>query len=167
MTLQKQSLYQIREEHLAILQEIEDNEGLLTPEIEAALNLTIDQFQDKALSFAFIIKTFDDSSSIIEAEIKRLKALQDKAEKRKELFKQRLSEAMIFFGVEKIDSPLLKLSFRKSEAVEILDEEEIPDAFIDVKEVVTISKARIKEALKKGEVVPGAELITKNNLQIK
>lgn len=166
-SIQKQSLYKIRIEHLELLQMIEDNEGEVTPELENELSLTQDLFQEKAISYGYILKTFDDSTSIIEAEIKRLQELKCKAEKRKELFKQRLSDAMIAFGVEKITTPTLTLSFRKSESVEILDEESIPESFTDTKEVTTISKTRIKEAIKQGITVPGAELITKQNLQVK
>lgn len=166
-TLQKQTLYNIRIEHLSLLQEIEDNEGELTPELEEALSLTQEQFQDKALSYGFIIKSFENTANIIDAEIDRLKLLQDKAEKRAQLFKERISEAMQEFGVEKIDSPLLKLSFRKSEAVSIYDERMIPAGYLVERTVVDISKAKIKEAIKTGLTVPGAELVSKKNLQIK
>jgi DNA gyrase/topoisomerase IV subunit A len=142
-------------------------EGELTPELEQALSLTQEEFQDKAISYGFIMKQFDNDASIIEAEINRLRALLNKADQRKELFKQRLSEAMQQFGVEKITTPLLKLSFRKSEAVEITDGESIPAEYYDEKIVTTLSKTRIKEAIKAGEIVTGAELVVKQNLQIK
>jgi CxxC motif-containing protein len=167
VAIQNKSLYNIRIDHLSLLQEIEENEGELTPELETALALTEEEFQDKAISYGFVIKTFDNDIDIIEAEMKRLYTLKEKAERRKELFKQRLSEAMQQFGVEKITTPLLKLSFRKSESVEITGDENIPEEYFDVKMVSTISKTRIKEAIKAGEIVKGAELVVKQNLQIK
>lgn len=165
--LEKHSLYQIRIDHLSLLQEIEDNDGELTDEVEQALVLTQDQFQEKAISYGFVLKTFDNTTSIIDAEIKRLMRLKERAEYHKGVFKQRLSEAMQQFGVEKINTPTLTLSFRKSESIEISDEDKVPDNFFDEKTVFTISKTRIKEAIKEGKQVPGAELISKQNLQVK
>lgn len=162
-----QSLYHIRAEHLEIIDAIEQNEGELTPEIEMALSLTEEQFQEKAISYGWVIKKFDDNDSIIDAEIKRLTALKKSNENKQIRFKDALSGAMLQFGVEKIETPTLKLSFRKSESVEIFDEKEIPTEYVDEKIVHTISKIRIKEDLKKGLVVKGANLLTKQNLQIK
>ena len=71
------------------------------------------------------------------------------------------------FGVEKIETPTLKLSFRKSESVEIIDEKDVPGNFFETKTVSTVSKTKIKEAIKEGQTIPGAQLITKQNLQIK
>lgn len=161
------SMYQIRVDHLSIMQMIEDADGELTPEIEQALQLTQDEFNEKALSFGLVVKHFDDEAEIINKEILRLSDKLKQAQKRKELFKQRLSEAMQQFGVEKIETPTLKLSFRKSESIEIEDEALVPDDYKESKTVVTTSKTKIKEAIKEGVKVPGASLMTKQNLQIK
>jgi hypothetical protein len=167
LQLQNKTLYNIRIDHLELLQAIEDNEGELTPELEQALQLTEAEFQSKAISYGYLIKTFDDSSTIIEKEMERLGAILDRVDKRKDLFKNILSGAMQQFGVEKIETPLLKLSFRKSEAVEIVDEKSIPGQYKTERITIAISKTEIKDAIKKGFDVPGAQLITKKNLQIR
>jgi len=74
---------------------------------------------------------------------------------------------MLVSNIEKIESPLFKLSIRKSEAVEVDIVEALPGAFINVKNVVTADKVAIKEAIKRGEYVTGARLIENFNLQIK
>lgn len=152
---------------MRLLFEIEENDGLLEPEQEQALILTEEEFQDKATSYGFVVKTFDDTADTIDKEIKRLQDLKKKAQRRSELFKTQLSEAMIQFGVTEIVSPFLKLSFRKSEAVEIEDEKLIDSEYVESKVVSTISKTKIKEAIKAGIVVKGASLVKKENLQIK
>lgn len=168
MNLVTKSMFSIREDHLALLQLLEENEGELTPEIEQSLALTEQEFQEKAVSYAYVIKGFDGTESIIDAELERLLKLKQQAARRKELFKDRLSAAMLQFGVEKIETPTLKLSFRKSEAIEITDETCIPTAFQEeVPATWKISKTKIKEAIKAGEIVPGAQIVTKQNLQIK
>jgi hypothetical protein len=166
-TLINRPLYQIRQDHINLLTLIEENDGELTPELDQALSITKEEFESKALSYGFITKTFDDTTDVIDKEIKRLQELKQKAAKRSELFKQRLAEAMNEFGIEKLDTPTLKLSFRKSESVEIVDEEKIPEDYLVTKQVTTISKTAIKEAIKEGQIVPGAELKQNRNLQIK
>lgn len=68
---------------------------------------------------------------------------------------------------EKFQTPKIAMSYRKSESVNIPDETAIPDRYCNVVEVRKPDKKAIKDALKAGEEVFGAELITKQNLQIK
>lgn len=163
----KQSMYNILEEHYAILRMIEDAEGEIAPHIEEALALTQESFQEKAISYGFVYKSFDDTEEVIDKEIKRLQALKEKAAHRKELFKNNLSKAMQTFGVEKIETPTLKIFFRKSEAVVIEDEAALPDEYKRVVETVTPDKQKIKYYLKEGKEIQGAKLVTNQNIQIK
>lgn len=160
------SMYQIRVDHLTLMQMIEDNEGELTPEIEQALSLTQDEFNEKAVSYGLVVKHFDDEAAIVEKEIERLSKILSQSKKKKELFKQRLGEAMQQFGVEKIETPTLKLSFRKSESVEV-DPDQLPNNYMVEKVTYTPDKTKIKAAIKEGINVKGASLVTKQNLQIK
>ncbi len=166
LIIQPKSLYQIRVEHLQLMQDIEFNEGEITPEIEQALQLTQDEFNDKALSYGLVVKHFDDETTIIEKEIDRLSKMLAQSKKKKELFKQVLSDAMQQFGVEKIETPTLKLSFRKSESVEV-DPDNLPNDYMVEKTTYTPDKNKIKAAIKEGIKVNGASLVTKQNLQIK
>lgn len=61
----------------------------------------------------------------------------------------------------------IKCTFRKSESVNILSLDELRDEYKVEKIEVSADKKAIKEAIKNGLVVAGAELITSNNLQIK
>jgi hypothetical protein len=180
-------MYRIRAEHLGLLKEIEEAEGELTPEIEQSLVLTEEEFEDKAVSYGFVVKSFEDVEEVLDKEIKRLTALKQKAAKRAETFKNRLDEAMREFGIEKIQTPSLTLSYRKSNPVElaedfedtflknvriIIEPDEDAPAYVrnlieyfDVK--ATASKKRIGEALKTGLKITGASTVEKKNLQIK
>lgn len=164
--LQKQSLYTIRQDHYQLIQMIEDADGEVTQEIIQALRLNEQDFESKAISYGFVFKGFEDTEEIIDKEIKRLVDLKLKAQKRQELFKGILSEAMQQYNIEKIETPTLKLSFRKSEAIEIINESLIPDHYKEDIVKVYVSKPMIKEAIKEGKNVPGAELVTRKNLQI-
>ena len=61
------------------------------------------------------------------------------------------------------------LSYRKSEATNIVDESLIPSQYLKTPEppAPKPDKTAIKEAIKAGTLVPGAEIETRQNLQIK
>jgi len=187
MQLQTKSMYHIRAEHLGLLKEIEEAEGELTPEIEQTLALTEEEFEDKAVSYGFVVKSYEDVEEVLDKEIKRLTTLKQKAAKRAETFKKRLDEAMRQFGVEKIQTPSLTLSYRKSNPVELAEDFEdkfLENVTIEVKPKedapatiaklieffdfkAAVSKKRIGDALKTGMKIPGASTVEKKNLQIK
>lgn len=60
------------------------------------------------------------------------------------------------------------LGFRKSKSVKILDEEKIPSKFfVDIPASRRVDKVAIKDILKKGEKIEGAEMEEKENFFIK
>ena len=97
-------------------------------------------------------------------EIKRLMELNKADEKKKEYLKDTLSASMILTGHERVDTPLFKVSFRKSQAVEV-DEAVLSEAY----KVATwkADKKRLKEDLKNGLEIIGASLIERKNLSIR
>lgn len=69
---------------------------------------------------------------------------------------------------EKLADNRAALSWRKSEAVELdVEPGTLPAPYRREKLIIEADKTQIKDALKKGEVVEGARLVTKQNLQIK
>jgi hypothetical protein len=68
---------------------------------------------------------------------------------------------------ERYSAGRVELAWRKSEAVEITDEFKVPDQFIKIEQVSKIDKLAIKENIKAGEEVPGAVLVTRQNLTVK
>jgi len=159
------NLYTLTQEaqYLAVLLETEE----LTPELEEALIINQNELQAKAVNYAKVIANYQAESDAIDQEIKRLKAMKESREKKIEWLKESVKKAMLVSGIEKVESPLFKLSVRRSEAVEVDLVEALPNAFQNVKNVVTADKIAIKEAIKKGENVTGARLVENFNLQIK
>ena len=159
------NLYTLTQEaqYLAVLLETEE----LTPELEQALIINQDQLQAKAVNYAKVIANYQAESDAIDQEIKRLKAMKDSREKKIDWLKESVKKAMLVSGIEKVESPLFKLAVRRSEAVEVDLVEALPNAFQNVKNVVTADKVAIKEAIKRGENVTGARLVENFNLQIK
>jgi hypothetical protein len=159
------NLYEITREaqELAFLLETDE----LTPELEAALLINQDQLQTKAGNYAKVIANIQSDADAIDTEIKRLKAMKDTKDRSINRLKEALRDAMLVSGIDKIESSLFKLSLRRSEAVEVDVVEALPNAFQNVKNVVTADKVAIKEAIKRGENVMGARIIENFNLQIK
>lgn len=69
-------------------------------------------------------------------------------------------------GKTKFKTALFTYGFRKSQAVEITNESELPKWAL-IEQPPKISKTEIKEHLKAGEEVPGAKLVENESLQIR
>ena len=164
------SLWNITQEFLALASLIEEAGGEATEEVMEELSISRENFQHKAEGYARLILKWESEIDAAAAEIKRIQAIK----KTKENSLARLKETLLFAlnafgqedkGVKRYETPLFKLSTRRSVAVEITDETEVPDAFWVVKKEV--SKSAISNALKEGEEVPGAVLKENYSVQIK
>lgn len=103
----------------------------------------------------------------IDSEIARLQELKASHQKKADSVAKWVDFLMQTFKIEKLDTELNKLSYRKSEAVILTNEELIPAEYKKEKLTISIDKTEIKKAIKAGTEVPGAEIETRNNLQIK
>ena len=71
-------------------------------------------------------------------------------------------------NTQKVESSEITISIQNNpHKVVITNENDIPDKFLEKKEVQTIDKTKIKEALKNGEDVAGCELIQEKRVSIK
>lgn len=103
----------------------------------------------------------------IDKELDRLEAKKAAAKKGIERMKAALSAYMTATKTNKLKAGTFALSFRKSEAVVITNEIALPAEFVKTKTTTTPDKTAIKNAIKSGREVAGAELQTNMNLQIK
>lgn len=119
------NIYQIKQELLAIFDELEENGGELTPELAEQLAITQDSFKDKIKDYTNVIKTLQNDIVDIKAEKTRLNDLQKSKEKTIDRLKTILVEAIEMFGDTSktggkfVDYGTGKVSVRNSEAVEI------------------------------------------------
>ena len=161
------NIYQIQNEFQLIIAEVINNDGEITPELETALTINKEQLQSKAIDYSCVIKQLDSDCEQIDAELKRLQQLKKVRTNLAERLKDTISNAMNLYEVEKIETPLIKLSFRNSESVEITNESQLDACFIVTKTVSTPDKKAIKDAIKSGVFVEGATISYNKNLQIK
>jgi hypothetical protein len=161
------NIYQIEKEYLEFANQLIESGGECSPELELQLTINQEQLEQKARGYGFVVKQMESDVSIIDAEIKRLGELKKARLKTIERLETTVSNAMQLYQINKLETPTLKISFRKSESVEIDDESAISFAYLKEKITYTIDKTAIKEAIKKGEVVAGARLQINQNIQIK
>jgi hypothetical protein len=159
------ALYNIERELNELNEILVNSGGELTPEIETRLAISQTELQEKSINYAYIIKQNQAESDAIETEIKRLKAIKDSLDSTNDKLKETISFSMQTYGITEVKTTALKLSFRKSESVDITDESLLDAKYFSYKP--TIDKTAIKSDLKAGVLVEGATIISKDNLQIK
>lgn len=91
----------------------------------------------------------------------REKAARNKAESLKSFLSR-------YLDGKKFETTKVVISFRKSEAVEFDSSfiHDVPPDFLKFKEP-ELDKTAVKKAIKNGETVPGCELVTRQNVQVK
>lgn len=129
------NIYNIQQELLSIFEEIEENYGELTPEIEEKLAITQESFKNKIKSYIGVINSLNDDLFAIKNEKARLNDLQKSKEKTIERLKKIIVEAVNNFGDESksgtkfVDYITGKVSIKTTKAIEV-DEDAI-NAFIN------------------------------------
>lgn len=106
---------------------------------------------------AFLIKGLKEEKRRI---TERIASLEARADSTKEFLKGLLNG-------RKFETPKVRMSYRKSYSVDVVDEEKVPDEYTETVETRNIHKADILKALKTGEQVAGCNLIEKNNLSVR
>lgn len=110
------------------------------------------------------IKNLEAEAAAVKAEKDNMADRQKRLEKKAESLKGYLAYAL---NGEKFSTPKIAMSWRRSESVNITDEALLPENCLNVVITKKPDKKVIKDALKAGKEIMGAELVTKNNLQIK
>jgi len=125
------------------------------------------QMENKVNNIVRYSKNLELTALAINTEIARMTDLKKGYEKKSEALIDYISNTMQRNGIEKIDTEVCKLSFRKSSTVEIDDTTKIPKEYVVEKVSYSPDKKAIKEAIEKGVTVDGAHIENHKNLQIK
>lgn len=143
--------------------------GLLQTEDidEQTFNDTLEAMgtEDKVQNYCRIITQLQADSDMFAAEIKRLTERKKTADNSADRMKKALLAYMQASGQAKTKAGTFAVAVSNSQAVNILDESAIPTDFITLEP--KIEKAKIKEQLKQGLEVPGAELVTNTGVRIR
>ncbi len=163
----KLKLYEIQQEYISLAEQLIDNGGELTPELENSLQINREQLESKGQCYGFIVKDLESDIDKIDGELKRLTALKSSRNKTIDKLKETISKAMELHEIEKLETPTLKISFRKSESVEVPDPNLLDKNYMVSKTTEQPDKEKIKYYLKQGVSIQGAILKQNKNLQIK
>lgn len=164
-------LYELTHDYMSLMQAI-DNEELPEEAIADTLEAITAGIEEKADSIACLLKNLDADIVAIKAEETRLAERRKAKEKSIERIKQYLSESLQNAGIDKVETARNRITFRKSESVEVNEDAFIKWASVHRDDLLTysapkVNKTEVKKALKDGIEIVGAELLVKNNIQIK
>ena len=166
-------------EAMHILEQLESPEyleanGILpeeVPELKKVAEELVAKSQDEAKPFIeYKLRNRQEAQIFVaglDAEIKRLMELKSSHDKKIASADKQIDYLLKLFKIEKMQTEINELSYRKSEAVVFTDEAAIPSEYKKEKTTISIDKAEIKKALKAGTEVPGAVIEVRQNLQIK
>jgi len=163
----EKSIYQIENEYQLLINQIIESEGEITPQQELNLQIAKEQLQSKGINYAYVIKQIRDRIEARKNYIDKLKRDNEIDDNLEERLKNILLYAMHTFEVDKIENPFIKISFRKSQSVEVDDVNSLPSEYKTIKVTEQADKMKIKQALQNGEQIQGCSIITNTNLQIK
>ena len=129
------------------------------------LAITQTELAEKSANYGLVILSNEADSKAIDAEIKRLKAMKDGIDSATAKLKETIGFAMQKYELSEVKTPLVKMSFRASKSVHIIDESILDAKYFDYKP--TVNKTSIKSDIEAGVIVDGATIIEKQNLQVK
>lgn len=123
-----------------------------------------EDYENKVEDYIKVIKNLDADIEARKNEIDRLKKLNDADKAKKDRMKSTLKESMELTGHDRVDTPLFKVSFRRSKAVEV-DMVLLPDEYKKVE--YKADKTALKRLLTDGQEIAGATLVENKNLSIR
>lgn len=164
--METKALYQISNEYLHLINQVELAEGELTPELEQSLQINKNELEVKSIAYVEYIKSKESFNERINEEIKRLQTIKKSNENLIDKLKNNLVSAVNLYGSFK--SGFLTFGIRKSKSVEIDgDVNDIPKEYKTIKVTETPDKLAIKKALESGDHIPNCYIVEKQNLAIK
>lgn len=152
---------------MALLEAIAEQEGEITPEQDEQLAINRYELETKAVDYSMAILQLNAWVEMADKEAKRVTAIKNAYKKTSESLKQRITDAMERYDIKEVKDATIKVSLRKSVQTIIDDLDQVPKQYKVVKVETTPDKTAIKKAIQDGEIIEGAHLEEKNNLQIK
>jgi len=122
------SIFKLQQEYLDMMNEIEDNEGELTPELEEQLAINIDSFEDKMGNYADLIDFLKSQVTMNKDKIEAIVKLSNTSSNLINRLKSNMRDALQLYGEDgKSGNKILnieghKFYTRKNELVRVQDE---------------------------------------------
>ncbi len=130
------SLYQINQNYLQLVAEIEEAGGETNEEFDQALQITREQLAEKVANYKWVIDTILGDITVANREIQRLEDFKEAREKSIKTLSEKLLQALLLFGeedakgIKRLKCGTITLSTRKTPAaVQVEDESEVADSY--------------------------------------
>lgn len=123
--------------------------------------------EEKLESYAAIINQLTADEQMLKAEEERLAKKRKSVSANKDRMKAAVMAYMDAKGSVKENAGTFTISFRKSQAVNIIDEALISGDYLVTETVTKVDKMAIKNAIKNGTTVEGAEIVENRSVVIK
>jgi len=120
--------------------------------------------KERAKECGLLVRGLEADCKVIDDEIRRLSEKKQVVYNEIQLLKNGINSLLPNY--ETIESPLIKIAWRKSEGV-VETGEKIPDKYLIEKILIKIDKELAKKDLKNGIEIPGLLIECRQNLQIK
>ncbi len=125
------------------------------------------ELEEKSSNLFYFIQSLQGNIDFISSEIKRLSSLKSSQENKLERLKYYILENLKRANIKKIEFPNGTFSLRKSQSVNLENPKDIPAKYKTIEYLEKIDKNMLKSDFKLGFNIPGASLVTKENLIIK
>lgn len=123
-------------------------------------------FEVKAEKVVYAIRGMQHRAALMKEQLKRFKERIHMVEQNALYLRTYLQHGLESTGKKRLETPAFTMSLRKSTAVIITNEEDVPSQLMREKTTVAPDKLAIGDQLKAGETVPGAELEHRTTLLI-
>lgn len=130
-----------------------------------ALHAVEAEAADKIEATALYLRELDAEAKATKEEADRMLARVKSLQKRSDYLKAMLLDALHATG--KVKTGRVTVSIRTTQAVQINQEQAIPEAFTTKKITISPNKVLIKETISAGGCVPGCELIERESVSIR
>lgn len=161
------SLYELTADYVRAIEQLatEDDQSKAADLLECIG----DAFEQKAINVGLYLRGLEAERRAITNELNRLEAMHSASCEKSDRLEQYLERSMLAVGKDKIESPILKIGFRKNPpSVNVLDESKIPARFFVQPPTPEprLDKRALLAELKDG-AVDGAELQQTTRIVIK
>ena len=153
------SLYDINQEILNFM----DREEFTEEEYSDFKNLQADK-ETKLENIHKYILNLESDNVWPESEIERLQKIIKSNNSKVESLKRLVNDTL---DGEAWSYDLWWFSYRKSESLDVLNQDSVPEEFKTIETIIKVDKMAIKKAMKEWQEIPGVEIIYKKSLQIK
>lgn len=178
--MEERTLFELTSEMREIENELWDNGGELTPELELAMTYNREATLSKVDGYGCLLRKFKSSGVALAEEIKRLQAMKKTVANAEKRLKERLEYNMRVNEIDVLEGRMTRVSFRKNPPSVEVDEDVVLaghqhriDEFIAslpswIKVDISVSKDAIKQLYKDTGILPeGAEIVQGESLNIR